>query len=115
MHKIDEVQCFIDGFQMSDQIPAMEKDLEKAIGYNQWVGMLLNDAVFDYEKHYAEQLSRLLSLEAETETTRKAKLAAWTAEKKRNVADLKQLKGSLRAIQMALMQAIKTRRTEPYR
>ena len=96
---------------ISTEVPAMEEDLQYSIAYQQAIGELLNQVVMEYKLFYADKLG---DLQDETETTRKAKLEAWTAEKKRDVDDLKLAKISLRGIQMALLQAIKTRRTEPF-
>jgi len=99
---------------ISTEIPAMEKDLQHSIAYQQTVGELLNQAVMEYKLAYADRLSELERMEDITETIRKAKLEAWTAEKKRNVDDLKQIRATLKSIQMSLLQAIKTRREEPF-
>ena len=114
MSEIEQIRSFIDSFDLGDQIPAMEQDLKKAIGYQQRIGELLNAADYNFKVNYAGQLDKLLTMEEETETTRKAKLEAWTALDKRTVDDLKTIKSSLRTIIMSLMQSIKTRREEKF-
>lgn len=110
---MDEILKFIhDSGTAATDIPAMERDLHYAISYEQRVGEALNQAVMDYKLFYAAKLEELGRMEDETETTRKAKLEAWTSEKKRTVDDLKQIKGSLKSIRMALHTSIKNRREE---
>lgn len=111
---IDKVKAFVEAAHVSDSIGAMEQDLERATAYAQYIGELANQREEEYKKHYLEQLARLDPMESETETTRKAKLEAWTAEKKRELLNTKLLYQSLKSIRMTLFQAIKTRRTEPY-
>jgi hypothetical protein len=113
-NEFEDIAEFIRHFSLSDAIPAMEKDLEKAIGYSQRIGEVYNDAEFAYRNKFAESLDRLGSHEDETETTRRAKLKAWTAEERRVRDNLKVTNTSLKIIRMALMQAIKTRREEPH-
>jgi hypothetical protein len=111
-NELTEIVDFIKQSHVDDAIPNMEISLDLAIGYQQRVGELLNEAIEDYEKGYMNKLDDLSKLDDETETTRKAKLNGWLAPKKRLVADLKTAHGSLKSIQMTLLQAIKTRRTE---
>lgn len=111
---LDIVQ-FIKDFRLGDSIKEMEEDLQKAIGYSQRVGELQNEAEFVYHRKYAEQLNKLGMAEDETETTRKVKLESWTAEAKLVWQNLKTMTNSLKAVRMSLMQAIRTRREEPYR
>ena len=112
---MEDILTFIhNNKHIATEVPAMESDLQYSIAYQQTVGELLNQAVLEYKLFYAEKLSELEQLNDLTETIRKARLEAWTAEKKRSVDDLKLCKGTLRSIQMSLMQAIKTRREEPF-
>lgn len=112
MTEYDRIRSFIDEQHIVDAIPKMENQLEKTIGYSQRVGELINLAEHDYRLDYAERLSELKDLEEETETTRRAKLEAWTAAKKKTWQDLRTLYATLRSIKMSLAQAIKTRRSE---
>lgn len=114
MNIIEQVTVFVESFEIPDNIGLMEEMLSKSIGYSQWLGGMVNACEGDYHKLYAESLDKLSRLDDETETTRKAKLNSWTADKKRDLQDLKLLFGNLKSIRMALMQGIKTRRTEPY-
>ena len=112
----DEIQTmtmFVRGFRLSDAIPEMEDDLTKAIAYGQRVGELVNEAERDYRVKFAEALNELGAMDEETETTRKAKLEAMTADARLLWQNLKNLNTHLKAARMSLMQAIKTRRDEP--
>ena len=110
--ELETIEKFIKETEVSDHIAAMEENIALAVGFTQRVGSLLNDAECDYAKVKMTYLEQLASKEEETETTRKAKLEAWTADAKRNISNLKLIKTNLRTIQMMLMQAIKTRREE---
>jgi hypothetical protein len=113
MNELEEIVGFIKQSHISDSIREMELSLDLANGYSQRVGELLNLAIWDYEKEYANKLSDLQTMDDETETTRKAKLNGWLADKKKIVSDLKVANNSLRGIRMSIMQAVKTRREEP--
>jgi hypothetical protein len=95
-----------------ESIPEMEKALEKARVYSYRIGTMVNEAQRKYNISYNFHRNRLLSMEEETETTRKAKLNAATANEKWYLDNLKTLKSHLRMTIMSLMQAIKTRRSE---
>lgn len=110
---IVEITEFVESFSVPEHTGTMEEMIAKTIGYSQWLGGRINTCEADYHKFYAEKLDSLSRMEDETETTRKAKLNAWTADKKHNLQDLKLLNGNLKSIRMALMQAVKTRREEP--
>ena len=110
--ELETIVKFIKETEVSDHIAEMEQNIAFAVGFTQRVGSLLNDAECDYAKMKMTYLEQLASKEEETETTRKAKLEAWTADAKRNISNLKLMKTNLRTIQMMLMQAIKTRRDE---
>lgn len=107
-----QIALFIKETKPSDLIGEMEENLFKATGYAQRIGELLNTAEYSYSVNKMKNLEKLESMEEETETTRKAKLDSWSAEDKKLVSDLKNLKTNLRTIQMSLMQSIKTRREE---
>ena len=113
MSEISDIRGFIDGFHLGDTIPHMEQDLTLCIGYEQRIGELTNQAKTDYKTKYLESLKSLSNLDDETETTRKAKLEAWTAPEEQVWQDFKLLGRSLKAIRMSLWQGIKTRREEP--
>jgi len=109
---IAEIRNFIVSPHVTDHIRGMEVDQEKATGYAQYIGELVNEAEKDlslYEMSCIEKLE-----ESETETLRKTKLKAWTSEKRQVLVDLKLMYANLKSVRMTLMQAIKTRRTEPY-
>lgn len=112
--EISEIADFVASANTIDRsnIASMEDALAHAIGYSQRIGTLVNDAEYNYSVKMSESLSRLQSMEDETETTRKAKLNSWTASDKKLLQDLKVIKSNLKTIQMFLMQAIKTRREE---
>jgi hypothetical protein len=114
MNPIEDITTFVESFSIPDNIQLMEEMISKSIGYSQWLGGRVNAAELDYANYYAECLDKLSRLEDETETTRKARLNSWTADKKRTLQDLKLLFGNLKSIRMALMQGVKTRRSEPY-
>ena len=113
MNIIEDITTFVEGFQIPDNIPEMEDMLSRSIGWSQWLGGIVNACESNYAKLYEKCLGDLSGLEDETETTRKAKLNSWTADKKRELQDFKLLYGNLKSIRMALMQGIKTRREEP--
>lgn len=109
---IAEIRNFIVSPHVTDHIRGMEVDQEKATGYAQYVGELVNEAEKDlslYEMSCIEKLS-----EDETETLRKTKLKAWTSEKRQFLTDLKLMYANLKSVRMTLMQAIRTRREEPH-
>lgn len=110
---LKDITTFVESFDIPDNIQLMEEMLSKSIGYSQWLGGIVNACEAEYHKLYAESLDKLSRLDEETETTRRAKLNSWTADKKRDLQDLKLLYGNLKSIRMALMQGIKTRREEP--
>lgn len=114
MSLIVEITEFVESFSTPEHIPEMEHMRDKSIGYSQWLGSRINACEADYHKFYAEKLHSLKGMEDETETTREAKLKAWTADKNNNLKDLKLLYAHLKAVRMALMQSIKTRRDEPH-
>jgi hypothetical protein len=114
MTEIETIRNFVLNFKLSDAIPEMEDELETAIGYSQRVGEMISQAEYDYRTAFADALIKLQVMEEETETTRKAKLESWTAEKKMSWQILKNLNTNLKAVKMSLMQAIKTRREEPH-
>lgn len=116
MNEINEVLGFIEMYRITseDAIPAMEVQLRLAIGYGQRVGELSIEAEKTYRLKFAKCLEDLGQMEEETETTRKAKLEAWTADEKAAAQHLKNIYSTLKQIRMSLFQAIKTRRTEPY-
>lgn len=107
-----EIAQFIKDTKPSDVISEMEENLYKSAGYSQRIGELLNVAEHSFSVNKMKNLEKLESMDDETETTRKAKLDSWSAEDKKLVSDLKNLKTNLRTIQMSLMQSIKTRREE---
>jgi hypothetical protein len=107
-----EIADFIKDKTASTTIPEMEKDLELAIGYAYRVGELLNEAEFAYTRKREESLTRLRDMDEETETSRKTKLDSWVADEKRIWQNLRNMKSNLRALQMSLMQRIKTHREE---
>ena len=117
MNEIDEIDNFVTAYKRgdySDTIPSLEEGQRLAIGYGQRIGELCADATKAHTLRYAESLERLSTFEdGETETTRKAKLAAWCADEKHALDQLKNLYVTLKSIRMGLSQAIKTRREEP--
>ena len=113
MDELLEIAQFIKDFERSDSIGEMERQRDRAIGYAQRIGELLDQAEHDYTIFYGEKLDELSSSEDETETTRKAKLNMWTADKLLIVKKLRTLKHNLRTITMACMQSIKTKRETP--
>ena len=84
--ELETIEKFIKETEVSDHIAAMEENIALAVGFTQRVGSLLNDAECDYAKVKMTYLEQLASKEEETETTRKAKLEAWTADAKRNIS-----------------------------
>ncbi len=83
-----------------------------AIGYQQRVGELCNDAELIYTRKMEQELAGLREADEETETTRKAKLNSRTAEEKHDVIFMKNLYSNLKSLRMMLHSAIKTRREE---
>jgi hypothetical protein len=113
MNELLEIADFIKDQNAAGSIPEMEQDLETAIGYAYRVGELLNDAEFAYTKKRESLLAELrVYADDETETTRKSKLDAGVAEEKRVWQNLRNMKSNLRALQMSLMQRIRTHREE---
>ena len=107
-----KIASFIKDFSIPDSIPEMENALTVSIGYKQRIGEVLNDAELVYAKRKETCLASLGEMEDETETLRKAKLEAWTSTEKHQIGVLKNLSSNLKAVQMTLWQAIKTRRDE---
>lgn len=113
MNEMVSIAEFIKSTHPSDSIFEMEENLGISIGYAQRIGELVNEAEYNYSVKKSEAMNKLLTIEEETETTRKTKLDAWVASDKKLWQDLKNLQRNLKSIQMSLMQAIKTRREEP--
>jgi hypothetical protein len=115
MDEMNEMLAFVEEFRTTatSDIPAMEIQLRLAIGYGQRVGELLIESEKAYRLKFAKCLNDLGMMEEETETTRKAKLEAWTAEDKATMQLFKNLYATLKQIRMSLFQAIRTRREEP--
>ena len=107
-----KVADFIYKTKPSEHIIEMNEKLYKAVGYSQWVGARMNEAEYNYAVNREQNLAKLADMENETETTRKSKLDSWSAADKKLVQDLKNIKNNLRAIQMSLMQSIRSRREE---
>ena len=106
---------FIESYRqggVGDAIPEMEHALRLAVGWGQRVGSLCNEAELLHSLKYADCLNKLGVDDDETETTRQAKLRAWTAEEKRIWMDLRVMANTLKSIKMSLMMQIKTRRGE---
>ena len=114
MEEILTIAEFVRTSNVSDSIADMEQSLNRAIGYGQRVGEMLNEAQAALAKKRAGFIAELERQEDETETTRKAKLEGAVCEDQKLVADLKNLKTHLREKKMMFMQAIKTRREEPH-
>jgi hypothetical protein len=112
MNEIEAIVKFIEDFEITEHIPEMEENLTLAIGFSQRIGTLVNTAEYNYTVKKAKALEKLLTMDEETETTRKAKLENDVAEERRTLQDLKVMARSLKSIIMSLMQAIKTRREE---
>jgi len=112
--ELEKIKVFVWNSKISDSILEMEETLNLCIGYGARIGELANESERIYSLKFAEALNKLRDCDDETETTRKAKLQAWTAEDREAWLNLKNLKTHLRARQMSLMQAIKTRREEPH-
>jgi hypothetical protein len=112
--ELNEIYKFVEDFRTggSEAIPELEMQLRLAIGYGQRVGELLNEAERAYRLKCAESLNRLQGDDEETETTRRAKLEAWTSEEKYVWANLRTMFGTLKSIRMSLFQQVKTRRDE---
>ncbi len=113
MEEIKEIFEFVKDVGIVDSIPEMETNLDRAIGYSQRIGELLNEAERAYSVKKADCLNKLRDMEDETETTRKVKLEAWTADEKKLWKDLKNIQTHLKQRIMSLFQAIRTRREEP--
>ena len=111
--EIQEISDFVRDTKTVDSISEMENQLSLAIGFSQRIGELLNEAERAYSIKKANCINDLSKLEdEETETTRKAKLDAWTAEEKKLWKDLKNIQIHLKQRIMSLFQAIRTRREE---
>lgn len=110
--EIREIYDFVGVVNTTDAIPEMQANLDAAIGYGARIGELLNEAERAYSLKKADCLNRLRNVDDETETTRKVKLEAWVADEKKLYKDLVNIKTHLKAREMSLFQAIKTRREE---
>ena len=110
--EITEVITFVDTFQIADSVPEMQDQLMKASGYMYRMGTLVNEAEREYSVKKNNAMAELLNREDLTETIRKTQLESWVAEEKYLWNTAKNLKQSLRSIQMSLFQGIKIRNSE---
>jgi methylthioribose-1-phosphate isomerase len=110
--EIKEIYEFVRDVSSTEAIPAMQLQLDTAIGYGARIGELLNEAERAYSIKKAECLNKLRDMDDETETTRKTKLEAWVADEKKLYKDLRNIQTHLKAREMSLFQSIKTRREE---
>jgi hypothetical protein len=110
--EIKEIYEFVRDITTTEAIPAMQMQLDTAIGYGSRIGELLNIAERAYSIKKADCINKLRDTDDETETTRKIKLEAWVADEKKLYKDLLNIKTHLKAREMSLFQAIKTRREE---
>ena len=112
--EIKEISDFVHDVTSAEAIPAMQLQLDSAIGYSQRIGELINEAELAYSVKKADCLNKLRDMDEETETSRKTKLDAWTAEERKLYKDLKNIQTHLKQRIMSLFQAIKTRRDEKF-
>lgn len=113
MNELEFIQDYLKTIRLTADIGALEQNLEHVLGYAQRVGELLNEAEQTYTLARGQALKQFLDREDLTETIRKQLLESAVAEQRKNLADLKLLNHTLRGWQMAVLQAIKTRREEP--
>ena len=81
--EVETIREFVSGWSTSDSVWEMEKQIEKAIGYCQRVGELSNNAEVTYYSALNAAIEKIQDMVDETETSRQAKLKAFTAEQKR--------------------------------
>lgn len=114
MTEFEEMRTFIlEAKVTSNNLPSMIDNLRIAIGWSQRAGELEIEAKKAYLIKREECLAKLSCDESETETTRRTKLDAWTAEAESEWAMWKLIRTELKHLRMLLHTAIKTEREQP--